>query len=70
MSKTVLSNPGAIGMSIASVTDVYKKIAAIMVLGERLVGGKTSDASISDALIEEGLEPSAENIAKVRAFFS
>ena len=68
--KTVLSNPGAIGLSIAGETDQFKIIASIMMFADKLVGGETSDTAIKNALKRRNLEDSPENIGKVRSFFN
>ena len=69
MSKTVLSNPGAIGVSFAGVTDKYKIVANVIMLAERLFKFKATIKMIEDSLTYHGLESSPENIAKVKAFF-
>jgi hypothetical protein len=70
MVNTVLANPGSIGVSFAGVTDKFQIIANILMLGDQLLGFTTGDDDIIHALKKDGLEPSTENIAKVKAFFS
>ncbi|MDR1439923.1 MAG: hypothetical protein LBJ10_07925 [Clostridiales bacterium] len=66
MAITVLANKGSIGMSIAGVTDKFKLTAGILTMGERLFGDKVSDKIIEDSLKDWEIDPTSENVAKVR----
>jgi len=68
MSKTVLSNPGSVGVSFTGVTDQFQVVANICMIGKRLMGFEITDEMIMDSLEDENLEPTAENIEKVKAF--
>jgi len=70
MSKTVLANPGAIGISFAEVTDKYEIIANTIMLSDRLFGGKADINVIKDSLLRFDLDATCENIDNVKAFFS
>jgi hypothetical protein len=66
--KPVLANKGAIGLSLAGVTDNIKTVAAVATMGEKLFGYKTTDDEmITDGLKTWGIEATPANIAKVRA---
>ena len=70
MKQTVLANDGAVGLSFAGEKDQYKIIANVMMMADRIVGGTTSDDAIVSALRRRNIEPTEENIKKVRAFFN
>ena len=69
MPETVLSKPGSIGLSIVGVENKFQIIANILMMGDRLLGFTTDDDDIIAALEDDDLDPSPDNIAKVRAFF-
>ena len=65
----ILSKPGSIGISIAGVDDPFKLIANVLMMADHFYGSKTTEDNIINALKKEGIEPSSENIDKVKAFF-
>ena len=67
--QTVLANPGSIGLSIAGETDRHKIIANIKMMANRISNSTTSTASIGRSLVNWGLEPTQENIDRVKSFF-
>ena len=72
--QTVLANPGSIGLSFAGETDQFKIIANLIMMAERIGKGvgnidECTEETIENSLGRRGLEITAENIAKVKAFF-
>jgi hypothetical protein len=55
-------------MSLAGVTDKFEEIARIGAFISKLMGFPTTDEDIEKALHMWDLEPSTENVSKVRAY--
>ena len=70
MTQTVLSKPGSIGVSFAGVTDEYKIVANVLMLADRLFNLTTKVSDVAYVLEKHGIEPTPENIAKVKSYFS
>ena len=70
MTQTVLSKPGAIGVSFVGVTDEYKIVANVLMFCDRLLNLTTKLSDVARVLEKHGLEPTPENIAKVKSCFS
>ena len=65
---TNIGKDGAVYISTKG-GDVFKREAAVWAMIEKLKGGKTTTANIVYGLKKEGIEPTEENINKVKAHF-
>ena len=65
---TNIGKDGAIYVSTNG-ADPFKKEAFFLVMIEKLKGGKTKTSNIIHGLGLQGIEPTEENINKVKAYF-
>lgn len=67
---TVLSNPGSIGLSVAGEKDQFKITANVIMMAERLTGKEMGEDAIIGGLKGQGVDPTPENISRVKSHFS
>jgi len=68
--KTVLANPGSIGVSFEGVTDEFKIVANTLMLTDRLLSTTTKEDDVIRVLKKNGIDPTPTNIEKVKSIFS
>ena len=66
---TVIGKPGAVAVSIAGVQDRFKVLATLLMMCDGLTGTVANEEDIKDYLLDDGLDATPENIAKVKSFF-
>ena len=66
---TVIGKPGAVAVSFAGVQDPFRIMATTMMMFDGLTGAIATEKDIINALKQWHLDPTPENIEKVKSFF-